>query len=420
MLNLKILLVTINYAPDLIGIPKYNAELAEWLVARGHEVTVVTTVPYYPEWKVKHGYKGWRWTTEAIKGVTVIRVPTWIPAVPTGLSRLVHLASFGVASFISAISQTVRMRPDVVIGIEPTLSAAPSVLLAAAVGRSKSWLHVQDFEVAAALALGLVKPGPISKLAIKVDIWLKQRFDLLSSISSNMVPRLIATTGNSDNVRLFQNWVECEKIFPMTNVPEFRARLGFTEDHIVALYSGNMGEKQGLSIIGQAAHAAAQRYPALRIVVCGEGPAKRPMQEATVGLDNITFLPLQPFDQFNDLLNSADIHLLPQKFAAADLVLPSKLTGMLASGRPTLACAEAGTALFEEVTERGVCVEPENPVEFSDALISLAQSKSLRGQMGKAARERALSYWDKQAVMLHIEKELLELCRRQPNDELTN
>ncbi|MFT6509721.1 MAG: colanic acid biosynthesis glycosyl transferase WcaI [Parvibaculaceae bacterium] len=410
MPHLKILFITINYAPDLIGIPKYNTELAEWLVARGHEVTVVTTVPYYPEWKVKQGYKSWLWNKETINGVTVVRVPTWIPAVPTGLSRLVHLASFGVASFISAISQAVRMRPDVVIGVEPTLSAVPSVLLAAAAGRSKSWLHVQDFEVAAALALGIVKPGPISKLAIKVDIWLKRRFDLLSSISSNMVPRLIATTGNSDNVRLFQNWVECEKVFPMTTVPEFRRRLGFTEDHVVALYSGNMGNKQGLSIIAEAAHAAARCYPALRLVVCGEGPAKKPLQEATAGLDNITFLPLQPFDKFNDLLNSADIHLLPQRLAAADLVLPSKLTGMLASGRPTLACAEAGTALYEEVTDRGVCVEPENPTKFSDALISLAQSSDLRVQLGQAARERALSYWDKKAVMLTIEEGLFQLC----------
>lgn len=407
---LKILFVTINYAPDLIGIPKYNGELAEWLAGQGHEVTVITTVPYYPEWKVKHGYKSWRWATETINGVTVIRVPTWIPAVPTGLSRLIHLASFGMASFVSAISQAVRMRPDVVVGIEPTLSAVPSVLLAAAVGRSKSWLHVQDFEVAAALALGMVKQGRMSRLAIKADIWLKRRFDLLSSISSNMVPRLIAITGDSRNVRLFQNWVECEKIYPMTTVPEFRTRLGFTEDHVVALYSGNMGNKQGLSIIAEAAHAATLSYPALRFVVCGEGPAKGPMQEATEGLDNITFLPLQPFDQFNNLLNSADIHLLPQRLAAADLVLPSKLTGMLASGRPTLACAEAGTALYEEVTDRGVCVEPENPAKFSDALISLAQSGDLRAQLGKAARERALSYWDKQAVMLTIEEEILELC----------
>lgn len=409
MPHLKILFVTINYAPDLIGIPKYNAELAEWLAEQGHEVTVITTVPYYPEWKVKHGYKSWRWTTETFNGVTVIRVPTWIPAVPTGLSRLIHLATFGMASFVSAISQAVRMRPDVVVGIEPTLSAVPSVLLAAAVGRSKSWLHVQDFEVAAALALGMVKQGRMSRWAIRADIWLKRRFDLLSSISSNMVPRLIATTGDSHNVRLFQNWVECEKIYPLTTVPEFRTRLGFTEDHVVALYSGNMGNKQGLSIIAEAAHAAARSYPALRFVVCGEGPAKRPMQEATAGLDNITFLPLQPFDQFNDLLNSADIHLLPQRLAAADLVLPSKLTGMLASGRPTLACAEAGTALYEEVTDRGVCVEPENPTKFSAALISLAQSRDLRVQLGKTARERALSYWDKKAVMQTIEEELLAL-----------
>lgn len=406
---LKILFVTINYAPDLIGIPKYNAELAEWLAERGHSVTVITTVPYYPEWKVKHGYKSWKWTTEILNGVTVVRVPVWIPNAPTGLSRIFHLASFGITSFVSATFRAVRLKPDVVVGIEPTLSSVPSVLMAAMLGRSKSWLHVQDFEVAAALALGMVKSGRLSRFAIGADRWLKRRFDLLSSISSNMVPRLISTTGNSRNVRLFQNWVECDKIFPMDTVPKFRTQFGFSDEDVIALYSGNMGSKQGLSIIVDAAHAAAQSCPQLKFIVCGEGPAKAPMQKAAAELENITFLPLQPFNKFNDLLNSADIHLLPQRLAAGDLVLPSKLTGMLASGRPTLACAEQGTALYEEVTDRGVCVEPENPSQFSKALISLAANRSLRVQLGKAARSRAVSYWDKHAVMQAIEEEVIAL-----------
>lgn len=99
---------------------------------------VITTVPYYPEWKVKHGYKSWRGTTETINGVAVIRVPTQGPCRANWLSRLIHLVSLGMASFVPAIPQAVRMRPDVVVGIEPTLSAVPSVLWAAAVGHSKS------------------------------------------------------------------------------------------------------------------------------------------------------------------------------------------------------------------------------------------------------------------------------------------
>lgn len=410
-MTLKILFVTINYAPDFIGIPKYNTELAEWLVARGHSVTVITTVPYYPEWKVKHGYKSWRWSKEMVNGVEVIRTPTWIPRTPNGLSRILHLASFGLTSLASSLSHSLRRPCDIVVGIEPTLSASPAVLIAAAIGRSKSWLHVQDFEVAAALALGLVKAGFFARLAGQIDRYLKGRFDLLSSISNNMVQRLVTTTGHDENVRLFQNWVACDKIFPMTSVPQFRAQLGFTDEDVVALYSGNMGSKQGLNIIADAARKANEEYPLLKFVVCGEGPAKQPLQEATAGLTNITFLPLQPYHQFNDLLNTADIHLLPQRRAAGDLVLPSKLTGMLASGRPTLACAEIGTGLYEEVQGRGICVEPENSTQFSDALISLAHSEEQRAALGNAARQRASTYWDKETILQAIEKEMLALVK---------
>jgi len=141
---------------------------------------------------------------------------------------------------------------------------------------------------------------------------------------------------------------------------------------VVALYSGNMGEKQGLEIVVEAARILESDAPNIRFVLCGEGAAKVRMQALAADLSNVLWLPLQPLARLNELLNFVDIHLLPQRADAADLVMPSKLTGMLASGRPVLATAHAGTELAGVVAGCGVVVEPGNVQAFVDALRQLA------------------------------------------------
>ena len=409
MKRLKILFVTTNYAPDLIGIPKYNTELAEWLAEQGHEVHVITTAPYYPEWKVKDGYQNWKWSREVINSVGVTRVPAWIPKNPKGLVRIAHLSSFGFTSFLSSCYQALAFKPDIVVGIEPTLFAAPSVLAVKLLSKAKAWLHVQDFELAAALATGLVKKGRASLFALAADRWVKKKFDFLSSISTNMVARLSATVRSETRTELIPNWVDCAQIFPVVKNNAFRAALPVSETDVVALYSGNMGNKQGLRIIMEAARLTEHKTPELKYVLCGTGSAKANLLELSKGLTNVFFMPLQPLEKLNELLSSADIHLLPQLAAAADLVLPSKLTGMLASGRPVLACAKHSTALYDEVKGRGICVEPENVTAFIEALEMLANSPLERAGLGAEGRSRALSHWDKEAIMVDLEISLYRM-----------
>src|SRR6478752_7221572 len=109
---MRILVVGINYAPDLIGVAKYNTELCEGLVSFGHEIRVVTAPPYYPAWDVPHSYRSWRYRTEVINGVSVTRSPIYVPGKPTGARRLIHHASFALASVWPVVSASLRWRPD--------------------------------------------------------------------------------------------------------------------------------------------------------------------------------------------------------------------------------------------------------------------------------------------------------------------
>jgi len=142
---------------------------------------------------------------------------------------------------------------------------------------------------------------------------------------------------------------------------------------MVALYSGNMGEKQGLEIVLEAATRLICEQD-IKFVLCGDGAARQRLQQKYSDLSNVLWLPLQPLERLNDLLNMANIHLLPQRSGAEDLVMPSKLTGMLASGRPVVATATAGSQIAEALLGCGEVVEPDNIEHFTSAIVELARA----------------------------------------------
>jgi colanic acid biosynthesis glycosyl transferase WcaI len=178
---------------------------------------------------------------------------------------------------------------------------------------------------------------------------------------------------------------------------------------VVALYSGNMGAKQGLEMLGDVARRLADRQDII-FVLCGQGAARVSLESSCAGLDNVRFLDLQPLSELNELLNLADMHLLPQRADAADLVMPSKLTGMLASGRPVVAAAHPGTALAAAVQGCGVVVEPERAAAMADAIAALVDDAPRRAALGVAARRRAEAEWGRDVVLRSVENEMLRLC----------
>ncbi|MGH9558635.1 MAG: glycosyltransferase, partial [Bryobacteraceae bacterium] len=165
----------------------------------------------------------------------------------------------------------------------------------------------------------------------------------------------------------------------------------------------------GVEMILDAARSLAGQP--IYFVICGEGVAEAPLKSAAAGASNIRFLPLRPANQLNALLNCADIHLLPQRRGAARSVFPSKLIGMLASGRPVVAMAEPGSEISDLIEGCGTCVEHGDVEGFANAIRSLAADKRARERMGEQARARALEGFNQQRVLTAM---VAELLRRLP------
>ncbi|MGM9424847.1 glycosyltransferase WbuB [Hydrogenophaga sp. MI9] len=407
---MKLLFYGINFTPELTGIGKYTGEMAEWLAAAGHEVRVITAPPYYPDWKVGEGHSATRYRRERWQGVEVWRTPLWVPARPGGLKRLVHLASFALASLPALLAQW-RWKPDVVWVVEPPLMCAPAAVAFAKLRGARSWLHVQDYEVDAAFDLGLIKGKALRGLVQAGERWLMRRFDRVSTISGRMLD-LAARKGVDTQRRVsFPNWVDIDHIVPLTAASAYRQSLGLAPDAVVALYSGNMGNKQGLEVLAETARLCLPDAR-IRFVFCGNGAGRAELERRCEGLANVQFLQLQPLERLGELLGLADVHLLPQRADAADLVMPSKLTGMLASGRAVLATALPEMELGRVVAVEAACgliVPPEDPAAMAAALQKLAQDPALRERLGQAGRRYAERELGRDQVLRRFEDQLRAL-----------
>ena len=406
---MKILIYGLNYAPEPVGIGKYSGELAAWLAARGHRVRVITAPPYFPQWQAT----GNRYRRERGANPLVWRCPLWVPRRPSGLTRLLHLASFALSSLPLLLGQW-RWRPEVVITVAPAFFCAPgALLLGRLAGRgTRSWLHIQDFELDAAFELGMLKGQRLRGLAEGWERRTLRGFDRVSTISGAMVQRAVAKGVAEERAVLLPNWVDLQAIQPQG--PEQRARnpyrdeLAIPANALVLLYSGSMNKKQGLELLVAAIGQLAD-LPELVWLLAGEGPSKAELAAATAGLAQVRLLPLQPAERLNDWLNLADVHLLPQKAGAADLVLPSKLLGILASGRPVVASSPAGSELGELAEQAGLRVEPEDAEGFAAALRRLLGDGALRSRLGQAARRLAEQHYGREAVLGELERQLQAL-----------
>lgn len=384
--------------------------MSTWLVNAGHDLRVIAAPPYYPAWKVDQGYSAWQFQRQTLDRLEVFRAPLWVPRQPGGIKRLAHLASFALSSLLVLLAQW-RWKPDVVWVVEPPLMCAPAAVAFASLRGAKSWLHIQDYEVDAAFDLGLIKGTTLRRWVAGAESWLMRRFDRVSTISGRMVERAKAKGVAPERVVHFPNWVDIGGITPLATPSAYRTELGLAADAVVALYSGNMGNKQGLEILADVARLL-QDNPRIQFVFGGNGSGKADLQARCAGLTNVRFLDLQPLERLNDWLGLADVHLLPQRADAADLVMPSKLTGMLASGRPVLATAVPETELGRVVERDAACglvVPPENAAAMAQAIRSLVNDPDLRHKLGANGRAYAERELNRDVILRRLEAQLLAL-----------
>jgi colanic acid biosynthesis glycosyl transferase WcaI len=214
--------------------------------------------------------------------------------------------------------------------------------------------------------------------------------------------------GSKDSQNGFlPNWIDTNKIFPKNSEGNtYRQEWKISSNTCVALYSGNIGEKQGLEIIVSAAEKL-QCIHNILFVICGSGSALHRLQNMAKGLSNIKWIPLQQEDDMNDLLNSADIHLLPQLNSVSDLLLPSKLSGIFASGRPVIVTADFGSSLFNATIGCGLAVPTGSLDKFSQAIVRLAYDPEYRRLLGLNGRKVAIDSMEKNKILEKLEVDLI-------------
>lgn len=404
--RLKLLFLGLNYAPEPVGIGPYSTGLAEEMAARGHQVSVVAGKPYYPQWRAYEGHPKRR-SRSVENGVTVTRVPHYIPTNPSGARRLLHHASFAASAYLPMMAEA-KQRPDLVFTVAPSLMSVPVAARAAKVAKAPLWVHIQDFEVEAAFATGLLKEsGGIGDAARRAERRILSDAAVVSTISPQMRAKLAEKSVPQDRIFELRNWSSADFGFDAANDAQYRTEWGIGQRH-VALYSGNIANKQGIEIVIDAARLLRNRDD-LVFVICGEGPNRARLAELSADLPNVLLHGLQPVDRMGDLLAMASVHLLPQIPGAADLVLPSKLTNMLRSGRPVVATAAPGTGLYAEVDGCGLLVPPGDPGAFAAAIDGLIDDADARTIYGATALARARERWSRKAILDRFEARALEL-----------
>tara|TARA_B100000161_G_scaffold252040_1_gene211552 strand:+ start:15569 stop:16783 length:1215 start_codon:yes stop_codon:yes gene_type:complete len=399
---MRILIYGINFSPELTGIGKYSGEMAHWLANQEHEVLVITTPPYYPEWSISDKYKNF-FSFKKTKSLSIIRCPLYVPKKPTIIKRLIHLASFSISSFFPMIG-SVFWKPDIIIQVVPTLFCSIQTLFVAKLVGARSIVHVQDYEVDAMFDLSIAKTSLSKKIAYWLEKKILNSFHTVSTISHGMLKRAVQKGIDKKKLLFFPNWAEVARFENRSKNKQFLIELGINPEKKIVLYSGNMGVKQGLELVVYAARSLKANSD-IQFVLVGEGAVKQSLEKLSdeLNLKNISFLPLVPYNQLPDLLGSADCHLVIQKKGAADAVLPSKLTNILAVGGNSVITASPDTTLgklCKDFPEIAVLVEPESV----EALVAGIEQSLLMAIPNKIAKSYARKYLDKDIILKRFVK----------------
>jgi colanic acid biosynthesis glycosyl transferase WcaI len=251
-----------------------------------------------------------------------------------------------------------------------------------------------------------------------------RRFDVVSTISQSMGAKVLGKGVRRDQFVLFPDWVDTNVIFPANVAENFRVELEISESTVVVLFAGTLGAKQGIETLIAAARCLGKIGSVsaeILILICGDGQAAPMLQTLASGLTNVRFLGLQPADRLNALLNVADIHVLPQVPEVADSVLPSKLLGMLASGRPVVATVGPESEIGRLVAKCGVIVRPGDATALAHAIHEMATDLEGRAQLGFEARKKAVQLFHHESILGEFELQLKRrIARRGATSESAN
>jgi colanic acid biosynthesis glycosyl transferase WcaI len=378
----RILLLSSNYYPEPTGIGKYNGEMMDWLSTQNYECAVLTTYPHYPHWKIQHPYtdkSSWYKSENkrflSSPSINIYRCPHYIPAKPTGRRRILSDFSYFISAFFQVTRLMFRKKYDYVLVVAPPFQVGLLGLLYSKIKRATFIYHIQDLQIDAAIDLGMIKSGSLIKLIYSVERYILRKADFVSSISEGMTKKI--NDKFAREVILFPNWADTKSFFPIPDKTSIAAKFGYDTNDIIILYSGAIGEKQGLINMLKSAKSLS-KSKRLKFVICGSGPYKDALiaSAKSMNISNVQFLPLQSTAMFNELLNLASIHLVLQKRSDNELFMPSKLTTILSVGGLAIVTATENTNLYRLITDNdiGFAIEPENELLLTQTIEQVTTS----------------------------------------------
>jgi colanic acid biosynthesis glycosyl transferase WcaI len=394
----RILIWSPNYWPEPIGISPLVTDAAEWCVARGHEVDVVTAVPNYPKRRIVPCYRGAVWQSERIRGVNVHR--SWLRVRPQEriLDKLLYESSFTALSAPRVLRRLVGS--DVLVCVVPSLSAAVCAAALAralrAVRRSVRLVFwVQDLVLDAAVVVqGAPRISRLLGVARSAEVNALRAADCVVVCSPGFATYFASAGVPSVRLATVANWVDVDRIRP-SPPPNGNGKARF-------LYAGNVGYSQGFETLVDAARLAGD---GVEVRIVGDGNASARVRELSEGLPNVAVCEPVAEGQFPQLLAAADVHVVLQRRAVAGANLPSKIGPYLASGRPVVASLDLDTPAAELLRDSGgaLLVPPEDPVRLADAMQELGRRPELRRQLADSGRSFAVEHLDRRVSLPRFE-----------------
>ncbi len=384
---LNVLVWGINYAPEAAGIGPYNVALCEYLRGAGHEVHMLTSFSYYPEWKKLPADEGRWFRTDQVRGVPVHRCWHYVPERVSSLKRILHEGTFVLTSFLRGLTLP---RPDVVFVASPPLLLGAAAWVFGLLRRAPYIFHVQDLQPDAAVGLGMLKPSAFTRLLYRLEALAYDKAARVSGISQGILRAFRDKGVPPGKLVHFPNGIRPPDLSALPALGRWRQKQGFAPDDFLAVYGGNLGVKQGLDILIEAAPLLKERR--VKLVICGDGAARGRIQAEIERrrLPNLTLLPMQDAEDFRARMVDTDLCLVTQQTGTGQYFFPSKLLSALAFARPTLAVADDHNELALALEEGGfgVRTSPGQPQALATELDRLARlDPSELRRMGEAGRK---------------------------------
>ncbi|MBX3285550.1 MAG: glycosyltransferase family 4 protein [Actinobacteria bacterium] len=412
---MNLLVLCPHYAPDVAPTGEVMTQIAEQLVARGHRLHVVTSLPWYRHHAIEPGWEGRLVRHEDTSWGRITRVhpfPTDKANVPARA-----LAFGGFTALATAAGIVTGHRPDAVLAMSPPLTLGAAGWLVARRHRVPFVFNIQDVFPDVAVEVGAIT----SRRVIAAASWLERetylRADAVTVLSDDLADNVAAKiagrrgdAGRRDKVRVIPNFIDTDWIRPGPKENAYRREHGL-EGKTVVMYAGNVGFSQSLDLVLAAATHLAHD-PQVAFVINGGGSARPVLERAAAGLPNVHFVDMAPKDRLPEVAAAADVHVVPLRTGLARSSVPSKLYTILAAGRPVVASVDAGTEVARTVESAGagLAVPPDDPEAFTKAVERLVRAPEDAEAMGAAGRRFVEGWASPAAVAEAYERLFVELA----------